>query len=105
MDVTCLCCGMMEEDTAHILFKCDFARMCRSKSGIAISNFNSNGWDGSNLIFSFLGRLSVNDKDRGSMVLWLLWNNINSIVFEGRGRELEFVALTANTPLARFKDA
>lgn len=57
------------------------------------------------MISSFLSCLSEDQKEVGVFVLWHIWNDRNTTVFEGRGRDLNFVAKKAFYLLKNYHDA
>ena len=74
-------------------------------AGFDISLFSSIDGGNDNLIYSFLNRLSEDQKEVGTFVLWHIWNDLNVVVFEGRGRYMNFVGKKALYLLKNYHDA
>lgn len=62
-----------------------------TKCGLHASNFSSNGWGSIDLISSFLSQLNANQKEVAAICQWQIWNDRNSLVFEGCSRYMDRV--------------
>ena len=99
-DDRCQLCGFEGESVNHVLFSCHLARICWALSnipsprgGFSVSSIYEN--------ISYLlrtrpvGRYGADSVRSWPWLLWFLWKNRNSFIFEGKSFEAEEIVVKA----------
>ncbi|XP_021990982.1 uncharacterized protein LOC110887718 [Helianthus annuus] len=96
-ETSCKICGEGDEDAAHILINCNFARRVWEAvqiwTGLSMVNDVSN-------VYDLLKKTTESNKSRckrkilhaiAIQTMWLLWRNRNDKIFSGRSRTVQMI--------------
>lgn len=98
---TCVHCDVLAETHTHIFFVCPKAIICWEQLQLdtTIHDMLPTSYDFSTLLFYLFGRLTSDQQSMSSMVLWSLWKNRNSKLWENSDSAPTFIVQSAKNSL------
>jgi len=98
---SCVCCDLLAETHMHVFFVCSKAVNCWEHIGIhnIILELLPTADNFTTMLFDLLNRLSPHQQSLTAMVLWSLWKNRNSKLWEAIDHTSSFIVTRAKDTL------